>query len=147
MKPTAEIIIYVGAQARREHLTRGYSLDRQRFEQNAAELEAALALVKKAAAGEALAAEQGRGLVDVIARYTQTPLAATLRRGLAHRPSRQSGRGVAHSAVGARGDRAAQGRSDGARGSVRPVRARARRRLRRHPGIENMLALPPAGGG
>ncbi|MDF9392114.1 MULTISPECIES: virulence RhuM family protein [Methylococcus] len=45
----------------REHLTRGYSLDRQRFEQNAAELEAALALVKKAAAGEALTAEQGRG--------------------------------------------------------------------------------------
>ncbi|MCS6914771.1 MAG: virulence RhuM family protein [Myxococcota bacterium] len=56
----------------REHLTRGFSLDRQRFEHNAAELEAALALVKKAAAGEALTAEQGRGLVDVIARYTQT---------------------------------------------------------------------------
>lgn len=56
----------------REHLTQGYSLDRQRFERNAAELEAALALVKKAAAGESLSAEQGRGLVDVIARYTQT---------------------------------------------------------------------------
>jgi hypothetical protein len=36
----------------REHLTQGYSLDRQRFAQNAAELEAALQLVKKAAAGE-----------------------------------------------------------------------------------------------
>ena len=56
----------------REHLTQGYSLDRQRFEHNAAELEAALALVKKAAAGETLTAELGRGLVDVIARYTQT---------------------------------------------------------------------------
>lgn len=56
----------------REHLTQGYTLDRQRFEQNAAELEAALALVKKAAAGGALTADQGRGLVDVIARYTQT---------------------------------------------------------------------------
>ncbi|WP_284155333.1 RhuM family protein [Sulfuricystis multivorans] len=56
----------------REHLTRGFTLDRQRFEQNAAELEAALALVKKAAAGEALTVDQGRGLVDVIARYTQT---------------------------------------------------------------------------
>jgi len=56
----------------REHLTKGYSLDRQRFEHNAAELEAALQLVRKAAAGEALTAEQGRGLVDVIARYTQT---------------------------------------------------------------------------
>ena len=56
----------------REHLTRGFSLDRQRFERNAAELEAALQLVKKAAAGEALTLDQGRGLVDVIARYTQT---------------------------------------------------------------------------
>lgn len=56
----------------REHLTRGYTLARQRFEQNATELEAALALVKKAAAGEALTADMGRGLVDVIARYTQT---------------------------------------------------------------------------
>lgn len=56
----------------REHLTRGFTLDRQRFEQNAAELEAALSLVRKAAAGEALTAEVGRGLVDVIARYTQT---------------------------------------------------------------------------
>jgi prophage maintenance system killer protein len=56
----------------REHLTHGYTLDRQRFEQNAAELEAALSLVRKAAAGEALTAEVGRGLVDVIARYTQT---------------------------------------------------------------------------
>lgn len=56
----------------RDHLTQGYSLDRQRFEHNAAELEAALALVKKAAAGETLTAELGRGLVDVIARYTQT---------------------------------------------------------------------------
>jgi prophage maintenance system killer protein len=56
----------------RDHLTQGYSLDRQRFEHNAAELEAALALVKKAAAGETLTAEMGRGLVDVIARYTQT---------------------------------------------------------------------------
>jgi len=56
----------------REHLTRGFSLDRARFERNAAELEAALQLVKKAAAGEALTLDQGRGLVDVIARYTQT---------------------------------------------------------------------------
>lgn len=56
----------------REHLTQGYTLDRRRFEQNAAELEAALQLVRKAAAGQALTAAQGRGLVDVIARYTQT---------------------------------------------------------------------------
>jgi len=56
----------------REHLVRGYTLNQQRFERNARELEAALALVRKAAAGEALSTDQGRGLVDVIARYTQT---------------------------------------------------------------------------
>ncbi|CUB05975.1 RhuM family protein [Tepidiphilus thermophilus] len=56
----------------REHLTHGFSLDRERFERNAAELEAALHLVKKAAAGEAITLDEGRGLVDVIARYTQT---------------------------------------------------------------------------
>ena len=56
----------------REHLTQGYTLNRQRFEQNAAELEAALTLVKKAAAGDALTTDQGRGLLDVIARYTHT---------------------------------------------------------------------------
>lgn len=54
------------------HLTAGYTLNRQRFEQNASELEAALTLVKKAAAGDALTTDQGRGLVDVIARYTHT---------------------------------------------------------------------------
>lgn len=56
----------------REHLVRGYTLNRQRFEQNAAELETTLALIRRAAAGEALTTDQGRGLVDVIARYTQT---------------------------------------------------------------------------
>jgi prophage maintenance system killer protein len=56
----------------REHLVRGYTLNRQRFEENARELESALALVRKAASGEALTSDQGRGLVDLIARYTQT---------------------------------------------------------------------------
>jgi hypothetical protein len=56
----------------REHLARGYTLNRQRLEQNARELETALALVRKAASGEALTTDQGRGLVDIIARYTQT---------------------------------------------------------------------------
>lgn len=56
----------------REHLVRGYTLHHQRFERNARELEAALALVRRAAAGQALTTDQGRGLVDVIARYTQT---------------------------------------------------------------------------
>lgn len=56
----------------KEHLTRGYTLNRQRLESNARELEAALLLVRAVAAGEALTSDQGRGLVDVIARYTQT---------------------------------------------------------------------------
>jgi prophage maintenance system killer protein len=56
----------------KEHLTRGYTLNRQRFEDNARELEAALALVRKASGSDALTTDQGRGLVDVIARYTQT---------------------------------------------------------------------------
>ncbi len=59
-------------QTLKEHLTRGYTVNRQRFEENARELEAALMLVRKAAAGEVLTTDQGRGLVDVIARYTQT---------------------------------------------------------------------------
>lgn len=56
----------------KEHLVRGYTLNQQRFEHNARELEAALELVRKAAAGEALTTDQGRGLVELIARYTQT---------------------------------------------------------------------------
>src|SRR3569623_1944962 len=56
----------------REHLAQGYTLNRQRFEQNARELETALELVRKAAAGEALTSDQGRGLVELIARNTQT---------------------------------------------------------------------------
>lgn len=56
----------------REHLTQGFSLDRERLARNAAQLQAALALVQKAAAGEALTLAQGRGLVDVLARYTRT---------------------------------------------------------------------------
>ena len=56
----------------KEHLTRGFSLNRQRLEQNARELEAALQLVRKAADGELLTSDQGKGLVDIIARYTKT---------------------------------------------------------------------------
>ena len=59
-------------QTLKEHLTRGYTLHRQRLEQNAKELEAALSLVQKTAGSKALTTDQGRGLVDVIARYTQT---------------------------------------------------------------------------
>jgi prophage maintenance system killer protein len=56
----------------REHLTQGYTLNRQRLETNARELEAALQLVKKAAQSPELLADTGRGLVDIVTRYAQT---------------------------------------------------------------------------
>jgi hypothetical protein len=45
----------------KDHLARGYALNRQRFERNARELEAALQLVRKAASSGELSAESGRG--------------------------------------------------------------------------------------
>ncbi|TLS77557.1 hypothetical protein FE236_02830 [Mariprofundus erugo] len=59
-------------QVLRQHLTQGYTIHRQRFEQNAHELEAALELVRKASHSPALAADTGRGLVDIVTRYTRT---------------------------------------------------------------------------
>ncbi len=56
----------------REHLTQGYTLNRQRFESNARELEAALQLVRKAAHSPELQTDMGRGLVDIVTRYAQT---------------------------------------------------------------------------
>jgi prophage maintenance system killer protein len=56
----------------REHLTQGYTVNRQRFESNAAELDAALTLIRKAAQTPHLSADTGRGLVDIITRYAHT---------------------------------------------------------------------------
>lgn len=56
----------------REHLARGYTINLQRFEANARELEAALRLIRKTAATSALNLDAGRGLVDVVTRYTYT---------------------------------------------------------------------------
>ena len=56
----------------REHLTQGWTLNHQRFEANARELEAALALVRKAAQSPELDGRSGRGLVDIVSRYAQT---------------------------------------------------------------------------
>lgn len=55
-----------------QHLTQGYTLNKQRFEQNAQALEAALALVKKTAQSPELNANSGRGLVEIVSRYSQT---------------------------------------------------------------------------
>ncbi len=56
----------------REHLIRGWTLNQRRFEENARELESALALVRKAARSPELSTESGRGLVDIVTRYAQT---------------------------------------------------------------------------
>ena len=75
-----------------DHLCRGYTINQQRFEQNAQELEAALKLVRKTAASSELNSSTGRGLVEIVSRYTQTFL--WLQRydeGLLNEPSGQQG--------------------------------------------------------
>ncbi|QEA39333.1 hypothetical protein FGL86_09760 [Pistricoccus aurantiacus] len=56
----------------REHLTQGWTLNRQRFEDNARELEAAIALIRQTAQSPALDTTSGRGLIDIVTRYAQT---------------------------------------------------------------------------
>lgn len=76
----------------REYLVRGYTLNQSRFDQNAAELQQALALIRKAARSPELSAEAGSGLVEIVSRYTQTFL--WLQRydeGLLNEPAGQSG--------------------------------------------------------
>jgi len=86
----------------REHLTQGYTLNRQRLEANARELEAALELVRKAASSPELAAQTGRGLVDIVSRYAQTfALLQRYDEGLLTEPPEQPG-GTLPSAAEAR---------------------------------------------
>lgn len=76
----------------KEYLVQGYSLNQARFEQNADELEQALALIRKAAKSPELSTDSGRGLVEIISRYTQTFL--WLQRydeGLLNEPAGQAG--------------------------------------------------------
>ena len=76
----------------KEHLIQGYTLNQVRFEKNAAELEQALALIQKAAQSPGLSGDSGRGLIDIVSRYTQTFL--WLQRydeGLLEEPAGQSG--------------------------------------------------------
>jgi len=75
-----------------EYLVQGYSIDQERFDKNAAELQQALALIRKAAQSPSINAESGRGLVEIVSRYTQTFL--WLQRydeGLLNEPSGQAG--------------------------------------------------------
>ncbi|MBC8207863.1 MAG: virulence protein RhuM/Fic/DOC family protein [Desulfobulbaceae bacterium] len=56
----------------KQHLTQGWTLNRQRLERNARELETALRLVRKTAQHPELSLAAGRGLIEIISRYTQT---------------------------------------------------------------------------
>lgn len=76
----------------REYLIQGYTLNQQRFDKNSAELQQALSLIKKAAQSPQLNTDEGRGLIEIISRYTQTFL--WLQRydeGLLDDPQGQSG--------------------------------------------------------
>lgn len=59
-------------QVLKQHLLQGYTLNQQRFEDNSQALEQALELVRKTAQSPELTKEAGRGLVDIVSRYTQT---------------------------------------------------------------------------
>lgn len=56
----------------RNHLVQGYTLNRNRFEKNATELEQALTLIRKTAQSPQLTREASSGLVEIVSRYTQT---------------------------------------------------------------------------
>ncbi|WP_201618173.1 virulence protein RhuM/Fic/DOC family protein [Psychrobacter urativorans] len=56
----------------REYLVQGYTVNEQRFDKNAAELKQALKLIKKTSQSPELNTTEGRGLIEIISRYTQT---------------------------------------------------------------------------
>ncbi len=56
----------------KEYLLQGYTLNQQRFDKNAEELQQAIALIQKAAMSPVMTAEAGSGLVNIVSRYTQT---------------------------------------------------------------------------
>jgi prophage maintenance system killer protein len=76
----------------RDYLVKGYSFDSKRFQKNAKELNAALELIKKTAQSPELNAEAGRGLVEIVSRYTQTFLwLQAYDEGLLNEPQGQEG--------------------------------------------------------
>ena len=56
----------------KDYLVQGYAIDQRRFDQNAAELKQALALIAKTATSPELTTDAGRGLLDIVSRYTQS---------------------------------------------------------------------------
>lgn len=55
-----------------EYLLKGYTLNQQRFARNSQELEQALALINKAIQSPDVNADTGKGLAEIVTRYTQT---------------------------------------------------------------------------
>ena len=56
----------------KDYLLKGYVINQERLAHNAYELEQALALIQKTAQSPNLTLDGGRGLVDIVSRYTQT---------------------------------------------------------------------------
>ena len=76
----------------KDYLLKGYALNQQRLQQNAAELEQALRLIQKTAASPELTVDSGRGLVDIVSRYTHTFLwLQQYDAGLLQEPSGENG--------------------------------------------------------
>ena len=76
----------------KDYLYKGYALNQQRLQQNAAELEQALQLFQKIAASPELTLDAGRGLIDIASRYTQTFLwLQQYDEGLLQEPQGESG--------------------------------------------------------
>lgn len=76
----------------KEYLLKGYTIDQRRFDKNAKELKQALALIEKTAKSPELNQDAGRGLVEIVSRYTQSFL--WLQRydeGLLEEPQGQTG--------------------------------------------------------
>ncbi len=76
----------------KDYLVKGYAINQQRLQQNADELQQAIALIQKTAQSSELTLESGRGLVDIVSRYAQTFLwLQQYDEGLLIEPQTQSG--------------------------------------------------------
>ena len=110
----------------KDYLLQGSALNHARLQQNAAELEQALALIRKTAASPELTLASGRGLVDIVSRYTQTFLwLQQYDEGLLHEPKGENG-GLLPTAAQARTALAALKQQLMARGEATDLFARER---------------------
>ena len=76
----------------KQHLIQGYTINQQRFDKNAQELEQALSLINKALKNPEINTDTSKGLAEIVSRYTQTFL--WLQRydeGLLEEPSGKNG--------------------------------------------------------